>query len=177
AWSRDGTIVFSRGVSSGLYHAPAAGEPPIHLTAVDSARNEIEHSWPYFLPDGRHFLFLVRNAQPENSAIYVGTLDSKNTTRLLQVHSSMAYAPPGYVLFVRENTLMAQGFDADTLELKGDAFPVAEHNVRNPITGRAMFSISDTGVLVLRPGDINNNQLVWFDRTGKQLVALTPPGS
>jgi serine/threonine protein kinase len=65
-------------------------------------------------PNIAHFLFLGRNAQPENRAIYVGTLDSKETTPLLQVHSSIAYAPPGYLLFVRENTLMAQGFDADT---------------------------------------------------------------
>jgi Tol biopolymer transport system component len=171
-WGRDGTIVFSRGVASGLYRVSASGGAPVQLTTVDASNNEIEHIWPYFLPDGRHFLFFVRNAQPDNSAIYVGTLDSKNTTRLLQVHSSVAYAPPGYVLFVRENTLMAQGFDADRLELNGDAFPVAERTVRNPITGRAMFSVSETGVLLLRPGDLNTNQLVWFDRTGKQLGAL-----
>ena len=152
-------------------------ETPVQLTAVDPTRNEIEHIWPYFLPDGRHFLFLVRNAQPENSGIYVGTLDSKEVTRLLQAHSSVAYAPPGYVLFVRESTLMAQGFDADTLELKGDAFPVAEQTVRNNIIGRAMFSVSENGVLVLRAGGIDNNQLIWYDRSGKQLGALTPPGS
>ncbi|HEV8370547.1 MAG TPA: protein kinase [Pyrinomonadaceae bacterium] len=176
AWSRDGTIIFSQGVASGLYRVSAAGGTPVQVTVVDAARNEIEHIWPYFLPDGRHFLFLARNAQPENSAIYVGSLDSKETTKILQAHSSMAYAPPGYVLFVRENTLMAQGFDANRLELKGDAFPVAEHTVRNPIIGRAMFSVSETGVLILRPGDINNNQLIWFDRTGKQLGTLAPPG-
>jgi Tol biopolymer transport system component len=175
AWSRDGTILFSRAVASGLYRVPAAGGTPVQVTTVDPAQNEIEHIWPCFLPDGRHFLFLARNAQPENSAIYLGTLDSKETTRLLQAHSSVAYAPPGYVLFVRDSTLVAQGFDVERLELKGDAFPVAEHAVRNPIIGRAMFSVSETGVLVLRTGDINNNQLIWFDRTGKQLNALTPP--
>jgi hypothetical protein len=126
AWSFDGTIIFSRGVASGLYRVPAAGGTPVQLTNVDASRNEIEHIWPYFLPDGRHFIYLVRNAQPENSSIYVGSLDSKDTKSLLQVHSSTVYAPPGYLLFVRENTLMAQAFDADTLELKGDAFPVAE---------------------------------------------------
>jgi Tol biopolymer transport system component len=178
AWSHDGTIIFSRGVASGLYRVPATGGTPIQLTTVDASRNEIEHIWPYFLPDGRHFLFLARNAQPENSAIYVGTLDSKETTRLLQVHSSMAYASPGYLLFVRESTLMAQGFDADTLQLKGEAFPVAEHTVRNSISGRAMFSVSENGVLVFRAGGgMTNNQLVWFDRSGKQLSVLTPPGS
>jgi Tol biopolymer transport system component len=178
AWSHDGTIIFSRGVASGIYRVPATGGTPIQLTTVDASRNEIEHIWPYFLPDGRHFLFLARNAQPENSAIYVGTLDSRETTRLLQAHSSMAYASPGYLLFVRESTLMAQGFDADTLQLKGDAFPVAEHTVRNSISGRAMFSVSENGVLVFRAGGgMVNNQLVWFDRSGKQLSLLTPPGA
>jgi Tol biopolymer transport system component len=176
SWSRDGTIIFSRGVGSGLYRVPAVGGTPIQVTAVDTSQNEIEHLWPYFLPDGRHFLFLARNAQPENSAIYVGALDSKETTRLLQAHSSMAYASPGYVLFVRENTLMAQGFAPDTLQLKGDAFPIAEETVRNPIQGRAMFSVSENGVLVFRSGAINSNQLIWFDRSGKQLSVLTPPG-
>jgi Tol biopolymer transport system component len=178
AWNHDGTIIFSRGVASGLYRVPATGGTPIQLTTVDASRNEIEHIWPYFLPDGRHFLFLARNAQPENSAIYVGTLDSKETTRLLQAHSSMAYASPGYLLFVRESTLMAQGLDASTLQLKGDAFPVAEHTVRNSISGRAMFSVSENGVLVFRAGGgMTNNQLVWFDRSGKQVSVLTPPGS
>jgi Tol biopolymer transport system component len=117
-------------------------------------------------------MFLVRNAQPENSGIYVGTVDSKEITRVLQGHSSVAYAAPGYLLFVRESTLMAQGFDADTLELKGDAFPVVEQIVRNPVIGRAMFSVSDNGVLVFRTGNINSNQLIWFDRSGKQLGTL-----
>ena len=176
AWGRDGTIIFSRGVASGLYRVTMAGGTPVQLTQVDASRNEIEHTWPYFLPDGRHFIYLVRNAQPENSAIYVGSLDSKQTKSLLQVHSSAVYAPPGYLLFVRETTLMAQAFDADRLELKGDAFPVAEQAVRNPIIGRAMFSVSDNGVLAMRTGRINNDQLIWFDRTGKQLGALTSPG-
>ena len=178
AWSRDGgTIIFSRGVSSGLYRVPAAGGTPVQLTVVDQSRNEIEHLWPYFLPDGRHFIFLVRNAQPENSGVYVGSLDSKDTKLLVQVHSSAVYAPPGYLLFVRDTTLMAQPFNADALDIQGDAFPVAEQAVRNPIIGRAMFSVSDNGLLVMRTGTLVSNQLIWFDRTGKQLGAVTPPGT
>ncbi|MCA1601508.1 MAG: hypothetical protein LC776_07670, partial [Acidobacteria bacterium] len=109
-------------------------------------------------------------------AIHVGALDSKDTRRLLQAHSSVAFAPPGYLLFVRENTLMAHGFDADTLDLRGEAFSIAEQAVRNPVIGRAMFSVSENGVLVMRTGGLSNNQLIWFDRAGKQLVALTALG-
>jgi Tol biopolymer transport system component len=175
-WGRDGTIVFSAGPSSGLYRLTTAGGTPVQLTHVDASRNEIEHVSPYFLPDGRHFIYLARNTQPDNSAIYVGSLDSKETKSLLKVHSTAVYAPPGYLLFVRENTLMAQAFDADTLDLKGEAFPVAEQAVRNPINGRAMFSVSKNGVVVMRGGGLTNNQLMWFDRTGKQLGPLTSPG-
>jgi len=177
AWGRDGTIIFSRGIASGLYRVPAAGGTPVQLTVVDQSRNEIEHIWPFFLPDGRHFIFLVRNAQPENSGVYLGELDSKETKRVLQVHSTAIYAPPGYLLFVRETTLMAQRFDLDTLDVVGDAFPVAEEAVRNPVIGRAMFSASENGILVMRTGALASNQLIWFDREGKQLGAVTPPGA
>ena len=176
-WSRDGVIVFSRGIADGLYRVPAAGGAPVRITQVDSSVNELEHVWPYFLPDGHHFLYLARNAQPENSAIYVGALDSKETKRLLQAHSSVAYAPPGYLLFARETTLMAQTFDASKSELKGNAFHVAEDAVCNPVNGRAMFSVSENGALAMRTGALALNQLIWFDRAGKQLSALTPPGT
>ena len=177
SWSRDGVIIFSRGVAEGLYRVPAAGGAPVRITEVDGSRNELEHTWPYFLPDGRHFLYLARNAQPENSAIYLGWLDSKETKRLLQAHSSAAYAPPGYLLFVREQTLMAQGFDADRLEPKGEAFPVAEQALRNPVNGRAMFSVSENGVLALRTGGLALSQLIWYDRAGRQLGIVTPTGN
>ena len=176
-WSRDGVIIFSRGIADGLYRVPAAGGTPVRITEVDASRNELDHAWPYFLPDGRHFLYLARNAQPENSAIYVGALDAKETKRLLQIHSSVAYSPPGYLLFVRESTLMAQRFDADRLELKGDAFPIAEQAARNPLNGLAFFSVSENGRLALRTGALALSQLIWFDRTGKHLGALTPPGN
>ena len=177
SWGRDGVIIFSRGVADGLYRVPATGGTPVRITEVNGSLNELEHTWPYFLPDGHHFLYLARNTQPENSTIYVGSLDSKETKRLLQAHSGVAYASPGYLLFARETTLMAQSFDPDRLELKGDAFPVAEHAVRNPVTGRVMFSVSENGVLAMRTGALAMNQLLWFDRAGKQLSALTVPGT
>ena len=176
AWSRNGTIVFSRGIASGLYRVTTAGETPVQLTQVDASRNEVDHSFPYFLPDGHHFIYLVRNAQPESSAVYVGSLDSKETKSLLQVHSSAVYAPPGYLLFVRESTLMAQAFNTDTLDLTGETFAVAEQTMRNPVLGRAMFSVSENGVLVMRSGVINSSQLIWFDSAGKKLGAVSQPG-
>src|SRR5438128_1316774 len=175
-WNRDGVIVFVR-LADGLYSIPATGGTPMRVTTFDKSRNEIVHVWPYFLPDGRHFLYLARSSQVDKSAIFVGSLDSKATKFLLNADSSMAYAPPGYLLFARQQTLMAQGFDVDKLQLTGEAVPVAERIGRYLATARALFSVSETGVLVYRSQSREDSQLVWFDRAGKQLETVGPSGS
>ncbi|PYS57229.1 MAG: hypothetical protein DMF74_26580 [Acidobacteria bacterium] len=175
-WNRDGVIVFVR-LADGLYSIPATGGTPMRVTTFDKSRNEIVHVWPYFLPDGRHFLYLARSSQVDKSAIFVGSLDSKATKFLLNADSSMAYAPPGYLLFARQQTLMAQGFDVDKLQLTGEAVPVAERIGRYLATARALFSVSETGVLVYRSQSREDSQLVWFDRAGRQLATVGPAGT
>ena len=177
-WNRDGVIVFVRNVSDGLYSIPATGGTPTRVTTLDRSRNEIVHVWPYFLPDGRHFLYLARSSQEEKSAIFVGSLDSKETKFLLKVDSSMAYAAPGFLLFARQQTLMAQGFNADKLQLTGDEIPVAQGIgiARIVANARSLFSVSDTGVLVYRSQFREDSQLVWFDRAGRQLGTVGPLG-
>ena len=81
---------------------------------------------PHFLPDGRHFLFTAYSPRVETRGIYVGSLDSRESKRLLGDSSNAAYAPPGYLVFVRNWTLMAQPFDAARLQLKGEALPIAD---------------------------------------------------
>jgi len=177
AWSRDGVIVFARNVEGGLYRIAATGGTSTPVTTPDRSRNETVHGWPHFLPDGHHFLYLARSSDAANTAIVVGSLDSKETKFLLNADSSVAYAPPGYLLFARQNTLMAQPFDADKLQLTGEAVPIAGLGRQIP-TARALFSVSETGVLVYRsvsPGE--ESQLTWFDRAGKPLGTVGPPGA
>src|SRR6185436_12600068 len=169
-WNRDGVIVFTRNAGEGLYSIAGTRGTPAPVTVLDKSRNETFHSWPYFLPDGRHFLYVARSAQREKSGIFVGSLDSKEPRLVLNVESAAAYAPPGYLLFVRERTLMAQPFDADKLQLTGEAVPVAEQVGLNVGNARAQFSVSETGVLIYRSFvSGGNTQLVWFDRAGKEL--------
>jgi eukaryotic-like serine/threonine-protein kinase len=111
--------------------------------------------------------------QKQNSAVYVGSLDSKETKLLLSAGSNMAYAPPGYLLYVREGTLMAQPFDARELQVTGQLFPVAQQLVGD--LSYADFSVSENGVLVYRSG-AQNTQLVWLDRGGKPLGSIGSPG-
>ena len=176
-WNRDGVIVFSPRPSDSLYQVSLTGEVS-QVTTLDESRQETAHRWPFFLPDGRHFLYLARSAQQrENTAIYVGSLDSKEVKRITSADSNAAYAPPGYLLFGREGTLMVQPFDADKLEVTGEAFPLVERIRYNPPPGLAEFSVSNDGVLVYMPGNPVPNQLTWFDRSGKQLGAVGPPAA
>jgi len=86
------------------------------------------------------------------------------------------YAPPGYLLFVREGTLLAQRFDADRLETSGEAVPLAEQIGQSSPTSLKLFSVSANGVLAYRSGGALVTQLTWFDRAGKPLGPVGSPG-
>ena len=176
-WNADGVIVFAPKGADVLYRVAAAGGTPVPLTTLDTSRKEISHYHPRFLPDGRHFLYLANSPQRESAGIYVGSLDKQVTKLLVNTDASAAYAPPGYLLFLHDRTLMAQGFDADKLELRGEAFSVAEQVDRLGGGARfALFSVSDTGVLTYRTGFSDSSQLIWFDRDGKPLGTVGPTG-
>ncbi|MBI4473928.1 MAG: PD40 domain-containing protein, partial [Acidobacteria bacterium] len=163
----DGAIVLGN-AAGGLLRVSAAGGQPAALTTPDASRS---HRWPSFLPDGNHFLYL---AGPPWK-LYAGSLDSSEPREIMSVDTKVLYSPPGYLLFVRQGNLMAQPFDAARLTLTGDAFPVAENVRTGGGNARAAFSVSENGVLTYRTGGTaGNNQLAWFDRSGKRLDVLGP---
>ena len=166
-WNRDGTILFAASTASGLVRVSSAGGQPTPVTKLDASRKEVSHRWPQFLPDGRRFVFV---AEP-NNAVSVGSLDAPETKRLFNADSKPLYAPPGYLLFVQQGTLMARAFDAARAEPTGEAVPVAEQ-VRYGGNGRAAFSVSENGVLSYRGGEAVTGTPVWVDRTGRELSAL-----
>jgi serine/threonine protein kinase len=176
AWNRDGVIIFTPDISNSLYRVSASGGVPTPITTLDESRQEVSHKYPQFLPDGRHFLYQAQSAQAENTAIYVGALDSKENKRLVSARAKAAYAPPGYLLFLRERTLMAQPFDPDKLLLRGEPFPLAEQISVNTVLGLANFSVSDNGVLAYMTGRFAAGQPALFDRGGKLLSSVGPMG-
>jgi eukaryotic-like serine/threonine-protein kinase len=175
AWNRDGVIVFGAGAAP-LKRVSAAGGTPEPLTALDQSRQELGHYWPTFLPDGDHFFFLARSATPENSAIFIGSLSSRETMRVIGADSRIAYDPSGYLLFVRDGSLLALPFNARKLRPAGDPFLVAEH-VRSNTTGQSTLTVSENGVLAYRTADVERNTLRWFDRSGKPLGTLGSIGA
>ncbi|HEY1468247.1 MAG TPA: protein kinase [Candidatus Acidoferrum sp.] len=179
AWNREGDILFTPAVNAPIYRVTASGGPVVAVTALGQAKNEISHRWPHFLPDGRHFLYLAGSAfsprENPTNAILVGSLDSKESKSLVHTHANAMYAS-GQILFLRLNTLMAQPFDAKKLELTGEAIPIADPVEEDRSVARGVFSVSENGLLTYVEGANGaDRQLVWFDRSGKQVGAV--PGA
>ena len=176
-WSRNDVIVFAPELTSGLFRVPAAGGTPVLATAPNE--QEPAHRYPWFLPDGRHFLYTAYGSTREKFMVYVADLASKTRRALIPATSNVVYASPGYLLFLRELTLMAQPFDASNLQTTGEAVPVAEHVGYTAIDIRAYFSSSQNGVLVYHSsgglGVATNSQLTWFDRSGKATGTIGAP--
>ena len=177
AWSPAGEIIFNPTNRAPLMRVSAAGGTPQPLTTLDSGRQENSHRWPSFLPDGRHFLFTARSSEKENTAIYAGSLDSKEIKRILTEQSNAVYVPPGYILFARDGSLMAQRFDAGRLELSGDAFPVAGNVAQETASANAYFSASADGSVIAYSEGNAARQLTWFDHDGTNLGTLGAKGS
>ncbi len=165
-WSRAGVIIFTPNVGSGLFQVPATGGEPKSVISPDPARREFAYLTPYFLPDGRHFVYRVEGMDGENG-VFVGSLDSKEVKQLLTDGTSAIYAAPGWLLFTRNGAVLAQAFDPVGLELKDEAVPLTRPtNIAN-VAG-VPFSASETGVLVWQGNRQREYRLVWFDREGKQ---------
>ena len=175
AWNRDGVILFGLANDS-IQRVSAAGGTATPVLKPDDSRKESGQFWPSFLPDGRHFVYQSWNGTTDDSAIFVASLDGRDRKLLLKNDSNVVYTPPGFLLFARATTLMAQPFDAAKLQLSGEPFPIAEQVTFNGRFSYSNFSISETGVMVFRGGSLSNSQLVWFDRGGKQLSSVGPPG-
>ncbi len=179
AWGREGVIVFSPVSDGPLYRVSASGGPPAPLTRFDPVRGETSHRWPFFLPDGRRFLYVVASfgGRREKTGIYVGSLDSKEETFLASANSRVAYAPPGYLLFARDRNLLAQPFDAKETRILGDPLPVAGQVQFFPQNYNTLFTVSENGVLLYQPRSAAGvAQLVWFTRSGAPIVPLGAPG-
>jgi Tol biopolymer transport system component len=174
AWNRENVILFEKTGASPIFRVSASGGPIEQVTTLDRGRGEVGHWRPQFLPDGRRFLFLARAEPAHNSGIYVGSLDSKEVKRVADLEVPAYYARPGYLLFIRENVLMAQPFDVKALRTNGEPVPVGRDVQYVATWGSAAFSASDTGVLAYQGASPAARQLVWFDRSGRRVGTLGP---
>ena len=176
-WNSDGVIIFASN-GHGLRRVSASGGEAVEISERDKSLDEIYHDSPWFLPDGRHFLYLAWSEKnPENRAIYIGSLDSKTRTRLMTANSNAMYAPPGLLLYIRDGTLLARPFDAKRLAFTGQEQPVAEQVNMDPGDEIGAFSVSEEGTLIYRKkaAYAGDRELVWFNRDGKAAEVVGSP--
>jgi serine/threonine protein kinase len=175
-WSPDGTIVYNAGPGKTLSRVSSAGGQPSVFMRL--TKDQIGYAFPWFLPDGRHFLFYVYASSNEVAGVYVSSLDAAGeSTRITGADSSAVYdSHSGHLLFVRQGTLLAQPFDPITLALTGESVPIAERVETGVAQGLAAFSVSTNGILAygVGAGSAEGQQASWFDRQGKQLEAVGP---
>ena len=172
-WNHEGTILFSPNfTSTALYKISASGGKPEQVTELGTS--SASHVDPIFLPDGKHFLY--RGSIETTRGVLLGSLDSPRDAKMLLKDPGRAEYSSGHILFVRERTLLAQPFDAKKLELSGEAKPIID---KIGFDGSNFsFSSAPNETLIYTSVDSVSTQLVWMDREGKQLGALTPePGS
>ncbi len=183
SWNKDGLIIFGSN-TTGLWKVSATGGTAAPLTKLDDSRHQRDHELPSFLPDGHHFLYLRLSAtNPEESGIFVGSIDDpperQSKKRILATSFGASYVPgndrgSGWLLFLRESTLMAQPFDSAKLELSAEPVPVAE-DVGSIFETGYFSAVADA--LVYRTSPKLDFRLTWFDRQGMVVGTVGEPGN
>jgi Tol biopolymer transport system component len=183
-WNRDGVILFSAGPTNPLLRVSEMGGVPTPVTALGIDDSGGGHRFPVFLPDGTHFLYNVTSDDPRTGGVYVGSmLSGEGARRVLPDGSNAVFVRParagstGHLLFRREQTLMAQPFEPDRLDIVGGPFPVAEQVPEAGNAGFGAFSASGDRLVYRSGGAAFNRELAWVDRAGIRVRAVTKPAA
>jgi serine/threonine protein kinase/Tol biopolymer transport system component len=174
-WGRGGEILFA-GVTRGwgIFRVSAAGGVPAEVIRVDLSRGEARIGWPWFLPDGKRFLYLLRHLDGRGDLMLAEP--GKRPRPVMAMQSAVQYVDPGYLVFAREGTLLAQRFDLESGQVRGEPFSIAERVRYFLSTGAASFAASRTGTLAYQSQE-DVRRLTWLDRTGRELGSVGPPGN
>jgi eukaryotic-like serine/threonine-protein kinase len=177
SWGRDGIIVFAPMPFGGLAQVLASGGTPSPATLTEEG---ITHRMPSFLPDGRRLLFFrgigIRPNATKGVGIWSLDLATKKTALLASENSGGVWVQPGFLVFVRNGTLMAQRADAKSLRTVSEPVPLAEGVWFNAYRWAGNYSLSDTGLLVFEGGGLAaKSQLTWMDLDGKIVGTIGEP--
>jgi len=177
-WNERDVIVYAPSYNSGLLRVSAQGGTATAVTRLDPVQHQNSHRFPQFLPDGDHFVFLVRAAGESgrvSNRVMVGSLSGGEPKALFETATNVAYSA-GFLLYTRERLLVARRFDPRSLQLSGEEIPVAAGVSVMSGAALAMFSVSVNGVLVYGQGkSATDARLTWFDRQGRSVGTVGPP--
>jgi serine/threonine protein kinase len=179
-WNRDGTILFAPSLYGPLNRVPATGGTPAPATNIPRQGSVQAHRWPFFLPDGKHFLYFAQwssPADPQGDGLYVGSLDSGDAKLISPELTGNVLFASDHLLYVRDRRVIAQPFDPTRLKTMGSAVPISEQELeKHPATLVSGLSVSLDGVLVFQSAADSPSRLVWYDSSGKEQSQLPEIG-
>ena len=175
-WNSSGTIVFAPASSGGLARVSENGGTPAPLTTLDASKSQTNHRFPWFLPDGDHFLYAALPAREGRFDIYIGALSGGAPQLLDRMESAPVYVEPGWLLFLRQGALTTQRFDASRRTLTGEAqtlrdVPGGLYDPATMWTAGHSATASSNGLLAYLANSVDRTKAIWFDASG------TPAGS
>src|SRR5947209_8352650 len=177
SWGANDTIIYARNYRDGLVKVSARGGTPAQATKLDLHKHTT-HRWPWFMPDGRHFVFFAGNhtrGNPAENGVYFGSVDSTDTHLVVAATASAEYAS-GYLLYQSQSAIVAQPFDPVKGTLSGSPVPLVNNIRYDAGVWRDIISASQNGLVAYQAGTgaLGATQLTWFERTGKPLNAVGP---
>jgi serine/threonine protein kinase len=173
-WNKDGVILFAPNFTgTPLFTVSSEGGPVAQATRLSGKDNT--NRFPWFLPDGKHFLYVTRTKEGGESGVFISELGSNESKFLLPYVYNVQYVPQGYLVFLREKNLVARPFNLKTSQFTGDALSIGD---KIGFDGASYsFSVSDNNVLSYSNVDLVNTKLVWLDRSGKELSSVGDAGA
>jgi eukaryotic-like serine/threonine-protein kinase len=172
-WGADGVILFAPVQGDAIYRLAPGSEKAAPIVKADPARGISRVTWPWFLPDGKSFLYSARH--PGGEGTLMVSRPGRPPQALAPGRSDTQYVDPGLLVFVRDGTLLAQKFDAATMALSGEPSAIAESVAYFLSTGGAFFGTSRSGAVAYQPEE-DSSRLVWFDRAGRSVQKIGPAG-
>jgi len=171
----DDVILYCANYLGPLMRVSAQGGSVTAATALDSSKHST-HRFPWFLPDGKHFLYFATShsgGNPKQNGVYMASVDNQESHFIVATDSAAEYAS-GYLLFRSGTALMAQAFDPESGKLSGPARPLIDNIRYDSGVWRSIFSVSQNGLLVYQAGKsaAAGTRMAWLDRSGKELSTV-----
>ena len=173
-WSKNGTIVFAPKSTGSLYKVSSAGGEPDLLVQADTTNKYLSFRWPFFLPDGEHFLYSTESSSTGSTAedgIFLASLNKSKGNKIINTPSNAQYAN-GYVFYVNQSILLAQKFDPGNFELSGEEIPLAENLQFYDVRVCGTFSVSENGTIIYQEQNLSSDKAVLLDKGGDIIKAL-----
>ncbi len=177
AWSRNGKLVYAPSYNTGLWIVSEGGGDERLLTTPDTAKHELGHWWPQFLPDNDHILFTAYRVPMDEATIEVYSIRTGQRKVLIKGGVLGTYVPTGHLLYAVGETMRAVPFDLDRLEVTGSVVPVVDSIAMNLTDGATAFDVSENGTLAYMPVSsyVTETRVVLVDRKGHESPALPIP--